>query len=41
MTAKTKKKKGQTNKNHILFRYGLITLAFISHGDCFLNRRGG
>lgn len=29
MTAKTKKKKGQTNKNHILFRYGLITLAFL------------
>ncbi|MDE5713247.1 MAG: transpeptidase family protein [Muribaculaceae bacterium] len=29
MTAKTKKRKGQTNKNHILFRYGLITVAFM------------
>lgn len=29
MTAKSKKNKGQTNKNHILFRYGLITLAFM------------
>ncbi len=29
MTAKLKKRKRQTNKNHILFRYGLITLAFL------------
>lgn len=29
MTARNRKQKGQTNKNHILFRYGLITVAFL------------
>lgn len=29
MTAKNKKGKAQTNKNHILFRYGIIVLVFL------------
>lgn len=29
MTPKLKRGKGQTNKSHILFRYGLITIAFV------------
>lgn len=29
MTPKSKRGKGQTNKSHILFRYGLITIAFV------------